>query len=96
MKMQRGPSLGHRYDSYMNYQDLFFEILNAKEEPLQLQLPNIWLWDTIDEFVYQVRFAAHLRIALIFFSYSCSFQYIRSYLFVDLHHSPFRCKIAII
>ncbi len=54
MKMQRGPSLAHRYDSYMNYQDLFIEILNAKEQPLSLQLPNIWLWDIIDEFVYQV------------------------------------------
>lgn len=34
-------------------QDLFSEVLNAKE-PLKLALPNIWLWDIVDEFVYQV------------------------------------------
>uniref|UniRef100_A0A915ATL1 Eukaryotic translation initiation factor 3 subunit L n=1 Tax=Parascaris univalens TaxID=6257 RepID=A0A915ATL1_PARUN len=52
-RMQRGPSLAHRYDSYQNYQDLFCEILTQVERPLSLQLPNIWLWDIIDEFVYQ-------------------------------------------
>ncbi|GMR35261.1 hypothetical protein PMAYCL1PPCAC_05456 [Pristionchus mayeri] len=49
---QRGPSLTHRYESFMNYQDLFSEVLNAKE-PITLALPNIWLWDIVDEFVYQ-------------------------------------------
>ncbi|CAJ0951495.1 unnamed protein product, partial [Mesorhabditis belari] len=49
---QRGPSLNHRYESFMNYQDLFSEILGSKE-PLALTLPNIWLWDIVDEFVYQ-------------------------------------------
>ncbi|GMT13699.1 hypothetical protein PFISCL1PPCAC_4996, partial [Pristionchus fissidentatus] len=49
---QRGPSLVHRYESFMNYQDLFSEVLNSKE-PIQLALPNIWLWDIVDEFVYQ-------------------------------------------
>ncbi|KAL7073957.1 hypothetical protein ACQ4LE_006205 [Meloidogyne hapla] len=60
-RMQRGPSLIHRYESYMNYSKLFSEILRTKEindktvpnEPIALQLPNIWLWDIIDEFVYQ-------------------------------------------
>ncbi|CAK5056588.1 unnamed protein product [Meloidogyne enterolobii] len=60
-RMQRGPSLIHRYESYMNYSKLFSEILRTKEvndktvpnEPVALQLPNIWLWDIIDEFVYQ-------------------------------------------
>ncbi|VDN52365.1 unnamed protein product [Dracunculus medinensis] len=52
-RMQRGPSLAHRYDSYQNYQDLFCEILTPNDAPLSLQLPNIWLWDIIDEFVYQ-------------------------------------------
>ena len=52
--MSRGPSLSHRYDSYMNYQDLFSEILNKNnDEPVNLQLPNVWLWDIVDEFVYQ-------------------------------------------
>ncbi|CAJ0585831.1 unnamed protein product, partial [Mesorhabditis spiculigera] len=49
---QRGPLLAHRYESFMNYQDLFSEILGSKE-PLALSLPNIWLWDIVDEFVYQ-------------------------------------------
>jgi len=47
-------TLANRYESYMNYQDLFSEILNHKDNtPISLQLPNIWLWDIIDEFVYQ-------------------------------------------
>ncbi|CAI4229731.1 unnamed protein product [Auanema sp. JU1783] len=51
-RAQRGPSLTHRYESFMNYQDLFSELLSSKE-PVPLSLPNIWLWDIIDEFVYQ-------------------------------------------
>lgn len=35
-------------------QELFCEILTPEKQPLSLQLPNIWLWDIIDEFVYQV------------------------------------------
>ena len=50
----RGPSLAHRYDSYMNYQELFSEILNQhNQSPVNLKLPEIWLWDIVDEFVYQ-------------------------------------------
>nr|CDJ97790.1 RNA polymerase I-associated factor PAF67 domain containing protein [Haemonchus contortus] len=49
---QRGPSLSHRFESFMNYQDLFSEILSSKD-PVSLSLPNVWLWDIIDEFVYQ-------------------------------------------
>ncbi|KAM3718510.1 Eukaryotic translation initiation factor 3 subunit [Dirofilaria immitis] len=52
-RMQRGPSLAHRFDSYQNYQELFCEILTPEKQPLSLQLPNVWLWDIIDEFVYQ-------------------------------------------
>uniref|UniRef100_A0A1I7ZQG7 Eukaryotic translation initiation factor 3 subunit L n=1 Tax=Steinernema glaseri TaxID=37863 RepID=A0A1I7ZQG7_9BILA len=52
-RMSRGPTLAIRYESYMNYQDLFAEILSNAETPIQLRLPNIWLWDIIDEFVYQ-------------------------------------------
>ncbi|EYC00169.1 hypothetical protein Y032_0117g649 [Ancylostoma ceylanicum] len=51
---QRGPSLSHRFESFMNYQDLFSEILSSKE-PVSLSLPNVWLWDIIDEFVYQFK-----------------------------------------
>ena len=54
-RMNRGPSLAHRYDSYMNYQELFSEILTQhNQSPVNLKLPEIWLWDIIDEFVYQV------------------------------------------
>ncbi|CAD6192254.1 unnamed protein product [Caenorhabditis auriculariae] len=48
----RGPQLVYRVDSFMNYQDLFSELLSSKE-PVPLSLPNIWLWDIVDEFVYQ-------------------------------------------
>ena len=27
----------------------------GREDPLDLELPNQWLWDIIDEFLYQVR-----------------------------------------
>ncbi|UMM20984.1 hypothetical protein L5515_016029 [Caenorhabditis briggsae] len=48
----RGPLLVHRYESFMNYQELFSELLSSKD-PIPLSLPNVWLWDIIDEFVYQ-------------------------------------------
>ena len=51
--MQRGPSLIHRYESYMNYSKLFSEILRTKEvndktvpnEPIALQLVCFLFWD---------------------------------------------------
>ncbi|VDP08077.1 unnamed protein product [Soboliphyme baturini] len=51
-KIQRGPSFDHRWGSYQNYQAFFHDILNSPE-PAKLNLPNQWLWDIIDEFVYQ-------------------------------------------
>uniref|UniRef100_A0A915JA07 Eukaryotic translation initiation factor 3 subunit L n=1 Tax=Romanomermis culicivorax TaxID=13658 RepID=A0A915JA07_ROMCU len=51
-KIPRGPSLEHRWNSFQNYQALFSYILNPTE-PVKLDLPNQWLWDIIDEFVYQ-------------------------------------------
>lgn len=38
----------------MTLQELFCEILTSEDKPVDLELPNIWLWDIIDEFVYQV------------------------------------------
>jgi len=32
---------------------LWLSFLDA-DEPVGLQLPNQWLWDIIDEFIYQV------------------------------------------
>ena len=31
-----------------------FVLSTDTEEPVQLNLPNQWLWDIIDEFIYQV------------------------------------------
>ena len=42
-----------RFESYYNYCNLFNYILNA-DGPAPLELPNQWLWDIIDEFIYQV------------------------------------------
>ena len=42
----------HRFESYYNYCKLFNYILSA-EQPVNLELPNQWLWEIIDEFIYQ-------------------------------------------
>ncbi|KAI8850621.1 RNA polymerase I-associated factor PAF67-domain-containing protein [Chytridium lagenaria] len=47
------PTLEDRLASYANYCDLFNFILNNSSEPTDLELPNQWLWDIIDEFIYQ-------------------------------------------
>lgn len=44
------PTLEQRRESWENYRDLFTIILNSN---LNMQLPNGWLWDMVDEFVYQ-------------------------------------------
>ncbi|ORX65386.1 hypothetical protein BCR32DRAFT_286527 [Anaeromyces robustus] len=46
------PIINDRFNSYLNYCDLFNYIL-APEKPVDLELPNQWLWDIIDEFIYQ-------------------------------------------
>lgn len=46
------PTLNHRFESFSNYCELFSYLLGA-DEPVQIELPNKWLWDIIDEFVYQ-------------------------------------------
>ncbi|KAL1920317.1 uncharacterized protein VTP21DRAFT_1463 [Calcarisporiella thermophila] len=46
------PTLEHRFHSYENYCDFFNYILNS-DGPVNLELPNQWLWDIIDEFIYQ-------------------------------------------
>lgn len=51
-RVQSGPTLDQQFESYYNYCNLFNYILNA-DEPVGLQLPNQWLWDIIDEFIYQ-------------------------------------------
>ncbi|KFD53758.1 hypothetical protein M514_05264, partial [Trichuris suis] len=51
-KSYRATSLKYRVASYYNYMT-FFDTILAAEEPLQLTLPDQWLWDIVDEFVYQ-------------------------------------------
>lgn len=45
-------TLQDRYESFKNYCDLFNAILNTNN-PVGFDLPNQWLWDIIDEFIYQ-------------------------------------------
>lgn len=45
------PDIQQRFESFDNYVDLFEYIL--KTETLEFDLPNQWLWDIIDEFIYQ-------------------------------------------
>ncbi|KAG7675274.1 hypothetical protein Ndes2526B_g08141 [Nannochloris sp. 'desiccata'] len=44
------PAPEQRHESWANYRELFTVILQSN---LNMQLPNGWLWDMIDEFVYQ-------------------------------------------
>ena len=58
-RVQTGPTLDQMFESYYNYCNLFNFILNA-EGPVHLELPNQWLWDIIDEFIYQFQcFSIH-------------------------------------
>lgn len=62
-RIQGGPSLEQRFNSFYNYCDLFNYILSA-EEPVPLELPDLWLWELIDEFVYQFQSFAQYRARL--------------------------------
>ena len=44
------PDLRQRCESWDNYCDLFGLLLHSN---VNMQLPNQWLWDMIDEFIYQ-------------------------------------------
>jgi translation initiation factor 3 subunit L len=52
------PSLEARAESWANYTALFGVILHGN---VNMQLPNGWLWDMIDEFVYQFQSFAQYR-----------------------------------
>lgn len=62
--IQGGPTLEQRFHSYKNYVDLFNSILSA-ESPLRLDLPVQWLWDIIDEFIYQFQSFCQYRAKLV-------------------------------
>ncbi|EDO38083.1 predicted protein [Nematostella vectensis] len=57
------PTVEQRFESYYNYCDLFNYILNT-DEPVPLTLPNQWLWDIIDEFIYQFQAFSQFRSKL--------------------------------
>ena len=44
------PTLKQRIDSWDNYCSLFPVVLHSV---VNMQLPNQWLWDMVDEFVYK-------------------------------------------
>ncbi|KAJ6567720.1 eukaryotic translation initiation factor 3 subunit 6 [Mycena vulgaris] len=46
------PNIDDRFHSYENSCELFNYLLNS-EGPVPLELPEQWLWDIIDEFIYQ-------------------------------------------
>lgn len=59
-----GPKPDQRFHSFYNYCDLFNYILSA-ETPVPLELPDQWLWELIDEFVYQFQSFAQYRFVYI-------------------------------
>ena len=52
-----------RFESYYNYCNLFNCILSP-EKPIVLDLPNQWLWEVIDEFIYQFQSFQQFRAKL--------------------------------
>lgn len=62
-RIQGGPTLEQRFNSFFNYCDLFNYILSASE-PVPLELPDLWLWELIDEFVYQFQSFSQYRARL--------------------------------
>lgn len=58
--VSEGPSLEQGSESYYNYFNLFKDILNA-DGPVPLELPNLWFWDNINEFIYQFQSFSQYR-----------------------------------
>lgn len=53
------PKLSQRCESWENYCNLFRVILHGN---VNMQLPNEWLWDMIDEFIYQFQSWCQYRL----------------------------------
>lgn len=62
-RIQGGPMLEQRVGSFFNYCNFFNYILSS-ENPVTLELPDIWLWELVDEFVYQFQNFAQYRARL--------------------------------
>ncbi|GFZ46756.1 Eukaryotic translation initiation factor 3 subunit L [Saitozyma sp. JCM 24511] len=54
------PTIDDRFQSYENICELFNYLLNS-DGPVPLDLPMQWLWDMLDEFVYQFQSFAQWR-----------------------------------
>lgn len=57
------PTLQQRLDSFANYCALF-DCLLERETPLVIELPDQWLWDIVDEFIYQFQSFCQTRSKL--------------------------------
>ena len=55
------PTLEQRFGSWKNYVDIFTLLLECGKSPVKLALPNQWLWDIIDEFIYQFQVFCQYR-----------------------------------
>lgn len=55
------PTLEQRVQSWENYCQLFKVILQGN---VTMQLPNNWLWDMVDEFIYQFQSFCQFRSKL--------------------------------
>ena len=63
--LQNGPSHQDRVESFDNYCEMFNYIINPDDQqPVNLELPNQWLWDIIDEFIYQFQNYSQYRSKL--------------------------------
>lgn len=47
------PTLDDKFDSFQNYVDLFNLLLGLDSADAAFELPTAWLWDCLDEFIYQ-------------------------------------------
>jgi translation initiation factor 3 subunit L len=54
------PTGQQRVESWSNYADLFETLIDTKR-PVPLALPTQWIWDIVDEFVYQFQSWCHQR-----------------------------------
>ena len=61
-RIQGGPQLEQRVGSFYNYCEFFNYIFLKK--PQNLDLPDIWLWELVDEFVYQFQNYTQYRARL--------------------------------
>mmetsp|Transcript_32903 Transcript_32903/g.86125 ORF Transcript_32903/g.86125 Transcript_32903/m.86125 type:complete len:521 (+) Transcript_32903:167-1729(+) len=64
------PALDQRAESFENFCDLFNMIVHSADDPTQVdelagvELPPKWLWDIIDEFIYQFESFSQYRARL--------------------------------